>query len=67
MLCTYQEAGIPYVVVQFSLSRDLMGSLVNDFLPILLSMAIGHSTNYYNSFEIASVVNITLMLVLVTL
>ena len=49
------------------MTRDLVGSLVNDFLPIVLSVIIGHLTNYMESFEVAIGTNLTLLLVLVTM
>ena len=57
----------PYVVIQFAFTRNLMGSLLNDFLPFLICIIIGHTTIYYSSFEVASGTNLTLLLVLVTL
>jgi hypothetical protein len=67
-LCTSQaDDGSPIVVVQFSLSRDLVGSLLNDFLPVILCVVIGHASNYFNNFEVAAGTNLTLLLVLVTL
>ena len=49
------------------MARDLVGSLVNDYLPIVLSVIIGHLTNYMESFEVAIGTNLTLLLVLVTM
>ncbi len=66
-LCTDDVENAPYVVIQFSLNRDIVGSLLNDFLPVLLCVVIGHTTNYYNNFEVAVATNLTLLLVLVTL
>jgi hypothetical protein len=57
----------PYVVIQFTFTRNLMGSILNDFLPFLICIIIGHTTIYYESFEIAAGTNLTLLLVLVTL
>jgi hypothetical protein len=62
---TYDDG--PYVVIQFTFTRNLMGSLLNDFLPFLICSIIGHTTIYYNNFEVASGTNLTLLLVLVTL
>ncbi len=66
-LCTDAVENAPYVVIQLSLNRDIVGSLLNDFLPVLLCVVIGHTTNYYNNFEVAVATNLTLLLVLVTL
>ena len=57
----------PYVVIQFTFTRNLMGSLLNDFLPFLICIVIGHTTIYYENFEISAGTNLTLLLVLVTL
>ena len=54
-------------MVQVSLTRDLVGSLLNDFLPVILCVVIGHASNYFNNFEVAAATNLTLLLVLVTL
>jgi hypothetical protein len=67
MLCADIASEIPYVVVQLSMSRNLVGSLLKDFLPVLLCLVIGHSTNYFNSFEVSAGTNLTLLLVLITL
>jgi hypothetical protein len=66
-LCSDTVNNAPVVFVQISLSRDLMGSLINDFLPIVLSIIIGHLTNYVNCFEVAMGTNLTILLVLVTM
>ena len=66
-LCSDTIDDVAVVFVQISLKRDLIGSLINDFLPIVLSIVIGHLTNYVNSFEVAMGTNLTLLLVLVTL
>jgi hypothetical protein len=62
---TYSDGA--YVIIQFSFTRNLMGSLLNDFLPFLICSIIGHTTIYYNNFEVAAGTNLTLLLVLVTL
>ncbi len=51
----------------FTFTRDLAGSLLVDFLPVLLSVVVGHLTNYFNNFEVAQGANLTILLVLVTL
>jgi hypothetical protein len=56
-----------FVIIKIAFTRDLVGSLINDFLPIVLSVIIGHLTNYMDSFEVAMGTNLTLLLVLVTL
>jgi hypothetical protein len=66
-LCTDTVDGTPYVVVQINLTREIIGSLLNDFLPILLCVVIGHATNYFNNFEVSAGTNLTVLLVLVTL
>jgi hypothetical protein len=55
------------IIIQFTFTRNLMGSLLNDFLPFLICSIIGHTTIYYNRFDLALGTNITLLLVLVTL
>jgi|688.fasta_scaffold1568794_1 hypothetical protein len=65
--CNATYADGPYVIIQFTFTRNLMGSLLNDFLPYLICSIIGHTTIYYNSFEVAAATNLTLLLVLVTL
>jgi hypothetical protein len=63
----YLEGPYSYIIIQFTFTRNLMGSLLNDFLPFLICSIIGHTTIYYNRFELAMGTNITLLLVLVTL
>jgi hypothetical protein len=55
------------VVVKFTFTRDVSGSMMVDFLPVLLSVVVGHITNYFNDFEVATGANLTILLVLVTL
>jgi hypothetical protein len=59
--------GDPHVVIRFSFSRDVFGSFMNDFLPILICSVIGYTTIFYNNFEVSAGTNLTLLLVLVTL
>jgi hypothetical protein len=65
--CNATYADGPYVIIQFTFTRNLIGSLLNDFLPFLICSIIGHTTIYYNKFEVALGTNLTLLLVLVTL
>ncbi len=55
------------MVVKFTFTRDVSGSMMVDFLPVLLSVVVGHITNYFNDFEVATGANLTILLVLVTL
>jgi hypothetical protein len=66
-LCSNTVDTTPFVIIKIAFTRDLVGSLINDFLPIVLSVIIGHLTNYMDSFEVAMGTNLTLLLVLVTL
>jgi hypothetical protein len=63
----YLEGPYSYIIVQFTFTRNLMGSLLNDFLPFLICSIIGHTTIYYDKFEVALTTNLSLLLVLVTL
>ena len=55
------------VSAQFIFNRGLIGSLLNDFLPIFISVLVGHLTNYFKLFKAAAATNIMVLLVLVTL
>jgi hypothetical protein len=55
------------VVVRITFARDLAGSLLVDFLPVVVSVLVGHLTNYFDNFEVATGANLTILLVLVTL
>jgi hypothetical protein len=55
------------VLVRITFARDLAGSLLVDFLPVVVSVLVGHLTNYFDNFEVATGANLTILLVLVTL
>jgi hypothetical protein len=55
------------VVIKFTFNRDISGSLMVDYLPVLIAVVVGHLTNYFNNFEVAVGANLTILLVLVTL
>jgi hypothetical protein len=55
------------VVIQFTFTRDLTGSFLTNFLPFIICIVIGHTTVYIKSFKISASMNLTLLLVLVTL
>ena len=60
---------IPGVKVSIILGRKLLGNILTVFTPTILLNLIGHSTNYYKDFFFEAVVsvNLTVMLVLVTM
>ena len=57
------------VRVTVSLGRKLLGNILTVYVPTILLNIIGHSTNYFKSFffEAVVTVNLTCMLVLVTM
>jgi hypothetical protein len=66
-LCSSFIGDRPAVVVHLIISRNIISSIMTDFLPVLMSMCIGHLTNYFNQFEVSIGTNLTILLVLVTL
>ncbi len=66
-LCTANSDDKPIVCAQLIIGRNIIGSMIIDFLPILISMSIGHLTNYVKLYEVAAGTNLTILLVLVTL
>merc|ERR1719431_2172244 len=57
------------VMVSVTLGRKLLGNILTVYVPTILLNIIGHSTNYFKSFffEAVVTVNLTCMLVLVTM
>ena len=57
------------VRVSLTLGRRLLGTILTVYVPTILLNVIGHSTNYFKSFffEAVVTVNLTCMLVLVTM
>ena len=57
------------VTVSLMLGRRLLGTILTVYVPTILLNVIGHSTNYFKSFffEAVVTVNLTCMLVLVTM
>ena len=57
------------VRVSLTLGRRLLGTILTVYIPTILLNVIGHSTNYFKSFffEAVVTVNLTCMLVLVTM
>ena len=57
------------VRVTVTLGRKLLGNILTVYVPTILLNLIGHSTNYFKSFffEAVVTVNLTCMLVLVTM
>ena len=57
------------VKVTLTLGRRLLGTILTVYVPTILLNVIGHSTNYFKSFffEAVVTVNLTCMLVLVTM
>ena len=55
--------------VTVTLGRKLLGNILTVYVPTILLNLIGHSTNYFKSFffEAVVTVNLTCMLVLVTM
>jgi len=66
-LCSATIDNRPVIYVQFIIGRNIIGSMMTDFLPILISVIIGHLTNYVKLYEVAAGANLTILLVLVTL
>jgi hypothetical protein len=55
------------VVIVLVFGRDLVGSLLSDFLPVALSVFIGQLSNYFRHYKAAAASNLMVLLVLVTL
>jgi hypothetical protein len=55
------------VVIVFVFERDLMGSLLNDFMPVVLAVVIGQLSNYFRHYKAAAASNLMVLLVVVTL
>ena len=57
------------VKVSIQLGRRLLGTILTVYVPTILLNVIGHATNYYKDFffEAVVTVNLTCMLVLVTM
>ena len=57
------------IIMEVVLGRRLLGNFLTIFFPTILLNVIGHSTNYFKSFFFEAVVsvNLTAMLVLVTM
>ena len=57
------------IVMEVVLGRRLLGNLLTIFIPTFLLNVIGHATNWFKSFffEAVVTVNLTVLLVLVTL
>ena len=66
-LCSATIGEKQAIFVQFTIGRNIVGSMMTDFLPILISVIIGHLTNYVKLYEVAAGANLTILLVLVTL
>jgi hypothetical protein len=66
-LCSAKLNDKSIICAQFIIGRNIIGSMIIDFLPILISMSIGHLTNYVKLYEVAAGTNLTILLVLVTL
>jgi hypothetical protein len=63
------EIGTDYAVAKIIFGRNVNGFLLTSCLPTLISDLVGHLTNYYflTDFEVATSVNLTLMLVITTM
>ena len=61
--------GIQEVLVTISLGRQLLGVLLNVIIPTIVLLIISYSTNFYKDdyFESVVAINLTTMLVIVTL
>jgi hypothetical protein len=62
-----EDEELNMVLIQFTFTRDLTGSFLTNFLPFVICIVIGHTTVYIKSFKISASMNLTLLLVLVTL
>ena len=66
---TREEAGVQQVRVKITLERQLFGVLLNVIIPTIVLGLISYSTNFYKDeyFESVIAINLTTMLVIVTL
>ena len=57
------------IIMEVVLGRRLLGNFLTIFIPTFLLNVIGHSTNFFKSFffEAVVTVNLTVLLVLVTM
>jgi hypothetical protein len=55
------------VVVALVFERNLVGSMLNDFMPVVLAVVVGQLSNYFRHYKAAAAANLMLLLVLVTL
>ena len=69
IISTHTVKGKNGVKVTVTLGRKLLGNILTVYVPTILLNLIGHSTNYFKSFffEAVVTVNLTCMLVLVTM
>jgi len=66
-VCSINTTNKPTILVQLIIGRGIISSMMTTFLPILISVSIGHMTNYFKTFEVGIGTNLTILLVLVTL
>ena len=64
-----EENNIKLVFMEIALGRQLLGVLLNVFIPTIILFLISYSTNFYKDeyFESIIAINLTTMLVIVTL
>jgi hypothetical protein len=67
-LCAYKSDD-SRVVISIQFDRKLLGFSLTTFLPTLISIIIGHITNFFGhqSFDNSIGVNLTLLLVITTM
>ena len=53
------------IVLEATLGRRLLGTLLTIFLPTILLNVIGHATNYFKAFFFEAVVSVNLTVMLV--
>ena len=65
----HDEDEVQMVFVEITLGRELLGVLLNVFIPTLVLGIISYTTNFYKDdyFESVIAINLTTMLVIVTL
>lgn len=66
---TEMQSGVQLAYVEITLGRELLGVLLNVFIPTIVLGLISYSTNFYKDeyFESVIAINLTTMLVIVTL
>ena len=66
---TYMSTKQKAIVVEVILGRQLLSTILTVYVPTILLNVIGHSTNFFKDFffEAVITVNLTVMLVLVTM